>query len=146
MNKLVVDVENDTLKGKYDSNGNVLNMFNGNFNPYDLTYGAISACFSATLIAYAKKKQLNIKQVSVVMDGKKRETVPTTLETIDMDVTVISDLSKQEVDYLVQRAFEKCSMVQTFVKVATFNINIFYDYNSKAALNSGSSCSLKGEC
>ncbi|HZJ88307.1 MAG TPA: OsmC family protein [Sphaerochaeta sp.] len=85
---------------------------------YDLLFGALSACLFATFDALAKKMRATWATVDFVVDGQKRESSPTTLEwvTIQVSATGVEDEEK------FLRAFETatryCSIYTTISQVA----------------------------
>ena len=65
--------------------------------------------------------------MTIRTSGIKRETVPTTLECTTLDITVVKATDKAEVEALVKKASEMCSIFQTIGKVSEMKINISYE-------------------
>ena len=90
----------------------------GEFFPYDLLLGALSSCFYYTLIEILEKRKIEIPTVEVIVTGEKRTEVPTTLEWVNMDITVTGNVDENKFLRSVDLAAKYCSIHETISKVA----------------------------
>lgn len=116
---------NNTGDGfNYNSDGNQLSIDGQHYRPYDLTYGAISGCLMSTLMGIIKQHNVSIYQFNLMIDGVKRDTIPTTLKQITINATIETNASQQEMQDYFNQAMNTCSMVQTFMNVAQFDTSL----------------------
>ena len=90
----------------------------GEFYPYDLLLGALSSCFYYTLIEILEKRKVEIPIVEVIVTGEKRTEVPTTLEWVNMEITVTGKVDEKQFQRSVDLAAKYCSIHETISKVA----------------------------
>jgi putative redox protein len=90
----------------------------GEFYPYDLLLGALSACFYSTLHDILEKKKMPIPMVEIVVTGEKRTEVPTTLTWVNLDVTVTGEADEKQFLRSIELAAKYCSIHETISKVA----------------------------
>jgi putative redox protein len=90
----------------------------GEFYPYDLLLGALSACFHSTLHDILEKRKVEIPRIEIIVTGEKRTEVPTTLEWVNMDITVTGDVNEKQFLRSVDLAAKYCSIHETISKVA----------------------------
>jgi putative redox protein len=94
------------------------------FKPYHLLFGALGSCFYHTFITIVQKKRLTFSGATLEISGNKRDTVPTTLENVQMTL-VIKDASDQEkFKKSVDLAAQNCSIHETISKVAKIKIDV----------------------
>lgn len=91
----------------------------GEFYPYDLLLGALSACFYSTLHDVLVKKKMTIPSVEIVVTGEKREALPTTLSWVNLDITVTGKVDQKQFLRSIELAAKYCSIHATLSKVAT---------------------------
>lgn len=68
----------DGFKGTYEAGNQTLQVGDGGLVPYDMTYGALSACLYSNFLKHAKAAGADIKGTDVYVDGRKRSGVPAT--------------------------------------------------------------------
>jgi len=90
----------------------------GQFYPYDLLLGALSACFYSTLHDILEKRKEAIPSIEIVVTGEKRTEVPTTLEWVHLEITVTGDVNEKQFLRSVDLAAKYCSVHETISKVA----------------------------
>ena len=83
----------------------------------DLMLGALSACFHSTLHDILKKKS-EIPTIEIIVTGEKRTEVPTTLEWVNLEITVTGDADEKQFLRSVDLAAKYCSVHETISKVA----------------------------
>lgn len=98
----------------------------GMAQPYDLLYGALAACLYATFLGILEKKRTNIEGCSIVVDGEKREEVPTTLKTVHLTVTIRNAEKEEAVRKSFDLATKYCSVYQTIGSVAEMSYEIHF--------------------
>ena len=99
----------------------------GEFFPYDLLLGALSSCFYYTLIEILEKTKLEIPIVEVIVTGEKRNEVPTTLEWVNMEITVTGDVDESKFLRSVDLAAKYCSIHHTISKVAKMSHEVRFN-------------------
>ena len=114
----------DGFHGTYRIGDQTLVIGSEAIMPYDMTYGAIASCLYATFLGIAKTKDIYVKDAHVSINGRKRTTIPMTLEYISIDITVDTEAEEADVKACMDQAIQNCSMVQTFVKVAEIDYTV----------------------
>ncbi len=109
----ILQMENGTLRiGKGE----------GQAMPYEMTYGALASCLYSTFLGILEKQNLSIDGARIEVDGEKRETVPTTLKQVHIDIEIQGKAEKKaEVEQAFDQATQNCSMYQTIAKVAAMS-------------------------
>ena len=90
----------------------------GEFAAYDLLLGALSACFYANLNDILEKRKEETSSIEIVVTGEKRTEVPTTLEWVNLEITVTGDVNEKQFLRSVDLAAKYCSVHETISKVA----------------------------
>jgi putative redox protein len=98
----------------------------GEFYPYDLLLGALSACFHSTLHDILVKKKMSIPKVEIIVTGEKRKEVPTTLTWVNLDVTVIGEVDEKQFLKSIDLAAKYCSIHETISKVAKMTHEVHF--------------------
>lgn len=99
----------------------------GEFYPYDLLLGALSSCFYYTLIEILEKRKVEIPIVEVIVTGEKRTEVPTTLEWVNMEITVTGKVDEKQFLRSVDLAGKYCSIHETISKVAKMSHEVRFN-------------------
>ncbi len=94
--------------------------------PYDLTFAAIGGCFYATFLDQCDQLHLSVEWCDLEVTGIKRQTVPTTLETVDITVTIKTMDSIDAVTEAFDQASAQCSMLAMVRSVAEVNIQLYF--------------------
>jgi putative redox protein len=92
--------------------------------PYDMLLGALGSCLYATFLEIVNKKRLTFENVNIEIQGVKRETVPTTLETVAVTFIVKEASKPKGFQQALKLATEYCSVYQTIAKVADMSYEI----------------------
>lgn len=94
--------------------------------PYDMLFGALASCLYATFIEIAVKKRIHFDAAHITVDGKKRETIPTTLEWVNVVITITNADAGAEkgLEQAARLAAEYCSIYQTLSHVAEMKCEI----------------------
>ena len=95
--------------------------------PYDLTYAAISGCFYANFLNQCEKMNLEVKYCDVEVTGVKRKEVPSTLETVDVNLSIKTYSDKSSIVEALEAASENCSMLAMVRHVAEVTINVSFE-------------------
>jgi putative redox protein len=68
----------------------------GELKPYNLLFGALASCFYSTFLDIVEKKRITFDGANIEVSGTKREEVPTTLNHVEIKLTLknVSDESK----------------------------------------------------
>ncbi len=99
----------------------------GEFYPYDFLLGALSACFYYTLYEILEKRKVEIPVVEIVVTGEKRTEVPTTLEWVNLDITVTGNVDEKQFLRSVDLAGKYCSIHETISKVAKMSHTVKFN-------------------
>lgn len=86
--------------------------------PYDMTLTAIASCLYATFLDELEQDNIVVTQTKIVVDGEKRETIPSTLEEVNINFSCISNGNHELIKEAFYRACKNCSMFQTIKHVA----------------------------
>ena len=92
--------------------------------PYEYLLGALAGCFYYTLASYERKCSWDHVGISVI--GKKRESIPATLEETELKITAYGTDDRDEFESLVRRAEKECSIYNTISKVSNITLSISY--------------------
>ena len=107
-----------------NKNKDVLIGYNG-LAPYDMLQGALVACFHATFLEIVTKKRIVVETTRYLVEGIKREEIPTMLNEVKMDIFIKTDAKKEPILKSFELAAKYCSVYNTIAQVAT----ITYDVN-----------------
>lgn len=97
-----------------------LGMQEGGMLPYNLLLGALASCLYATFLEIAQKKKIEFDQAEFEVLGEKREAVPTTLETVEVILTIegAEASARKGLEKSLDLASKYCSIYQTIGQVA----------------------------
>lgn len=103
----------------------------GTIEPYDMVFGALGSCLYSTFLDIAVKKKIVYEGLNMKISGEKRTEVPTTLETVHVEVTVINAEKEKGLDQAMRLATEYCSVYQTLAHVAEMTYSLTFEYTDK---------------
>ena len=103
----------------------------GTIEPYDMVFGALGSCLYSTFLDIAVKKKIVYEGLNMKISGEKRTEVPTTLKTVNVDVTVINAEKEKGLDQAMRLATEYCSVYQTLAHVAEMTYSLNFEYTNK---------------
>lgn len=95
--------------------------------PYDMMFGALGSCLYATLLNILEKKRTSIQGCKIIIDGVKREEVPTMLKTVHLSVTFMGAEKPQQVEKSFDLATKYCSVYQTLSHVAEMSYELKFE-------------------
>lgn len=101
----------------------------GEFSPYNLLLGSLSACFHATLSDIFIKRKVELPPIDIIVTGDKRKEVPTTLEWVSLDITVHAKYDEAEQGRFlrsIELAAKYCSIHETISKVAKMSHEVHF--------------------
>ena len=108
-------------------NGSIsIGMADDQARPYDLLQGALVSCLHSTFLDILTKKRLELPAAKYEVEGEKRETVPTTLETVLVTVTLPAG-HEAEYTKAMELAQKYCSVFNTLSHVATLTVVIRFE-------------------
>lgn len=102
----------------------------GEVFPYDMLLGALSSCFYYTLLEIFEKNKAEVPAIEIIVTGQKREKVPTTLEWVNMDISVFGKVEEKKFLRFVDLAAKYCSIHETISKVATMTHTVHFEAHS----------------
>ena len=108
--------------GVLDVNGSTIALGDEAFKPYDLTLGALCGCYSATIWEMAEKLKVDIPAFTMEVAGEKRNMVPTTLQTVRIDISMEETTSR--IQAILVDSAAACSMMATIGCVADITITL----------------------
>lgn len=94
--------------------------------PYNMLQGALMACFHATFIEILAKKRQSFESVTYKTSGEKRDTVPTTIEHLHIDIMIQGASQELAVEKSYALAAKTCSIYQTISQVGELSYTIHY--------------------
>ncbi len=115
--KNVIEFENG-FNGTVHGAGADIHVEKGQIEPYDMTFGALASCFYSTFLGIIEKESLTVSKAKITVTGDKKETVPTMLSWVHLDVELISKEETEKLSKCIQQASETCSMYQMISHVA----------------------------
>lgn len=94
--------------------------------PYDMVLGGLGGCLNHTFQSIVDKQRLTIESIHYDIKGIKRETIPTTLEHVTVDVVVkgVPEGAQEKIESAFEKATRYCSVYQTLSQVAEMNYTI----------------------
>ncbi len=92
----------------------------GALSPYDMVLGGLGACLNHTFQTILDKKRLTFESVNYAIEGVKRKTVPTMLETVTLSITLSGVEKDKEAPFrnAMELAAKHCSVYATISAVA----------------------------
>jgi len=109
-----------------NKNGDVKIGENG-LAPYDMLQGALVACLHATFLSILIKKKIEIVSAKYQVAGVKRETTPTTLSEVHLDVHIKTNDNIEQVNRSFELATKYCSVFATISAVATITYDLHFE-------------------
>lgn len=92
--------------------------------PYEYLMGALAGCFTSTLLDELAAAGVEVGDIDVHCYGRKRESVPTTLEETFIDLSVHAPAESAEaILEAVGKTKEHCSIYQTIRCVSTMHVS-----------------------
>ena len=95
-------------------------------SPYKLLQGALISCLHSTFLDVIEKKRLSFESVTYHSSGFKREEIPSTIETLHLDVHVKGLTNKVAAEKSFELATKVCSVFNTISQVGTITYTIHY--------------------
>lgn len=92
--------------------------------PYEYLLGALAGCYLSTLCSYERKGSWD--DIELKVTGRKRDEIPSTLKTTNLDITVKGASDPEEFKALAARAQKECSIYQTISGVSEMIVNITF--------------------
>lgn len=119
-----VNAHFDSSSACFTKNGHVFPYEEG-LGPYEYLMGALSGCFTSTLVDELEADGIETDSIDVHTWGEKRETVPATLRDTWIELTVKArDIKDRErILSCVERTKEHCSMYQTIKCVSQMHVS-----------------------
>ena len=100
----------------------------GAMKPYHLLFGALGSCFYATFLGVAQKKRLTFTHADIVVNGNKREEIPTTLDRVTIDFTITNPSNEDHATKAAELGAKYCSIHETISRVAEITLNVRFVY------------------
>jgi putative redox protein len=104
-----------------------IGMLPNQASPYKLLQAALISCLHSTFLDVIEKKRLNLESVTYHSSGFKREEIPSTIETLHLDVHVKGIENKVAVEKSFELATKVCSVFNTISQVGTITYTIHYE-------------------
>lgn len=100
-----------------------IGMADDQARPYDLLQGALVSCLHSTFLDILTKKRIPLPAAKYIVEGEKRDTIPTTLESVHVIVTLPSG-NEAEYAKAMELAQKYCSVFNTLSQVAHMSLEI----------------------
>ena len=94
--------------------------------PYHMLYGALGSCFYATFLSVAEKMRLEISKAEIEISGSKRETHPTTLDYVRVELTIYNPSHEEKLIKAAQNGAKYCSIYETLSQVAEMELVVLF--------------------
>lgn len=114
-------------KGQMEVKNGVLPLGEGGFSPYNLFLGALGGCLYHTFLEIVMKKRLTFSDVKIEIDGEKRTTIPSTLETVKIKFVIKGASDQKQFEKSVKLAEDYCSIHATISKVAKIDLELVFE-------------------
>lgn len=121
--KNVIEFENG-FNGIVHGAGADIQVKKDRIEPYDMTFGALASCFYSTFLSIAEKEGCSVHKAKITVTGEKRETVPTMLSRVHLEIILFSNEETEKLTACVKAASETCSMYQMISHVAQMSWNL----------------------
>lgn len=95
--------------------------------PYDMLQGALVACLHATFLSILVKKKISIVSAKYQVNGVKRETPPTTLNKVHLNVFIKTSDNIDQVKRSFELATKYCSVYATISAVAAITFDLHFE-------------------
>ena len=118
---------NREFKGRLEGEGacaDIGKKTEGRLAPYDLMLGALGTCYYSTFADIADKMRLEYERAEIRIHGVKREEVPTTLKTVEMEFTIFGAAEQKGFQRASELAAKYCSVHETISKVADIRLEL----------------------
>lgn len=92
----------------------------GGLYPYEMLLGALGSCLYHTLLDIIQKKRLPLSDAQLDLEGVKRQSVPATLEKVQIHLTLKGTDTNRTAEYQhsLDLACQYCSVHETVRQVA----------------------------
>ena len=130
MNNIIMKLNfKDTFRGQLNKENHSIEIGKGQdaMAPYELLYGALGSCLHATFMSIAEKKKINFESVDYEITGQKREKPPTTLEYVNVSMTIKGGSDQEKLKKSAQMAAKFCSIYETLSQVADMNLEVNFE-------------------
>ncbi|MFA7434817.1 MAG: OsmC family protein [Bacilli bacterium] len=114
-------------KGEVEVKNGKFPIGKGGFSPYNLLLAALGGCLYHTFIEIVEKKRLTFDSATMEIDGVKRETVPTTLESANIKFIIKNPSNEKQFAKSVELAEQYCSIHATVSKVADIKLELVFE-------------------
>ena len=118
--------QNDFNGVLLNKNKDVLVGYNG-LAPYDMLQGALVTCFHATFLEIITKKRIIIEKARYLVDGIKREDIPTMLKEVKMDIFIKTEAKEEPILKSFELAAKYCSVYNTIAQVANITFRVHFE-------------------
>lgn len=98
----------------------------GEFRPYDLLYGALSACYFLTLESLCEKMKITYEEVNIAVDGRKRAEKVATLEFVEMKIEARGVEDQEKFLKACELAGKYCSIHATIAEVSQMHHEVTF--------------------
>jgi len=117
------------FKGEMTTPFGVFNIGKGDNKllPYHMLYGALGSCFYATFISIADKMRLTFTDATIDISGTKRETSPTTLDYVKIEMTVFNPSNEEKLLKAAENGAKYCSIHETVSQVAHIELVVHFE-------------------
>ncbi|HBH13085.1 MAG: hypothetical protein XD91_0674 [Clostridiales bacterium 38_11] len=116
------------FKGRLTADNHTIDIGNekGSLAPYDMLLGALASCYYSTFLDVAVKKRIPFDKAEIIVTGEKRTEIPTTLEWVNLDITIYGAKSQKGIMKAGEMAAKYCSVYQTISHVADMKWSISF--------------------
>lgn len=119
---------NEGFKGTLTSPTSTISVgkTDNGIQPYHMLYGALGSCFYATFLSVAEKMRLEFSRSEIEISGSKRESYPTTLDHVKVELTIYNPSHEEKLTKAAQNGAKYCSIYETLSQVAEMELVVLF--------------------
>lgn len=131
-NKITIEFRDGFNGLSVNTNGKTLKVSVDDWRPYELFHTALASCMYSTFLDVINKKKLEYSKVSMTVDSTKKDQLPSSIESIDIEFKVFGT-DKEDLKNV--KKFEKsqslaakyCSMHNTLKDIVKITSTVIFD-------------------
>jgi putative redox protein len=130
-NRITIEFQDGFNGLSVNSNGKTLKVGKDDWRPYEMLHTALASCMYSTFLDVINKKKLEYSKVAMTVDSTKKDEIPSSIESIDIEFKVFGTDKENEKNV---KKFEKsqglaakyCSMHNTLKEVAEITSKVVF--------------------
>ncbi|MBB6481380.1 OsmC family protein [Spirochaeta isovalerica] len=128
-NKITIEFSDGFQGLSVNSNGKTLKVGKDEWRPYEMLHTALASCMYSTFLDVINKKKLDYDKVALTVDSRKKDEIPSSIESIDIEFKVFGaekDDEKTVKKFLKSQdlAAKYCSMHNTLKNIVNITSKV----------------------